>query len=121
MMAELLRAPPKEDDDLLADRPALGAARVARWRALCDSFPAPRDEIQAWAQRMAAQHKTPKLHVNSRPAEGYIVFVNWITALYVIRYGENEAYWPAALSDQDVGRALAWERGKIPANVQMPA
>jgi hypothetical protein len=120
-MAELLRKPPIEDNDLLVDRARLASARVARWRALLESFPAPRDEIQAWAQRMAAQHKTPMLHVNSRPAEGYIIFVNWVTALYVIRYGENEAYWPEELNDLDLGRALAWERGKIPANVQMPS
>jgi hypothetical protein len=120
-MAEILRKPPVEDDDLLRDRPLLGRARMARWAALRESFPAPRDEIQAWADRMDAKYQRAEVHVNSRPAEGYIVYVDWVTALYVIRYGENEAYWPAELTDQDVGRALAWERGKIPANVQMPA
>jgi hypothetical protein len=120
-MAELLREPPVEDGDLLNDRARLAGARVARWAALRESFPPPRDYIQAWAERMRANHQSPWVHVNSKPHEGYIVFVDWITALYVIRYGENEAYWPEELNDLDLGRALAWERGKIPANVQMPS
>lgn len=83
--------------------PIIATDRKARWKA----FLADHTElgaVTAWAERMA-QRFGPTVQVWATPK------LDWITALYIVRYGEAESYWPAQLSLDDLRRALDWERG----------
>lgn len=101
------RDDPDEPTHLLADRAQLKRVREARWAKLLKSFRPPK-ELLAWAERMTLLHGNDMVQI-------YQNEVPWITALYIIRYGENEAYWPATLSQEDLDRAIALERGSRPA------
>lgn len=100
-MLEAQREHPKEPHELLADRAELARVRAKRWSELLGTFTV-RDEILDWAERMAALYG-PEVRVWENR-------LGWIAAFYVARFGENEAYWPAELSDEEVARALQWEK-----------
>lgn len=107
--AVLQREPPEESHELLKDREQLAIVRKGRWLELLGSFKV-RKEIKQWAALMAAEYgKRVQVHEN---------VVDWVTALYIVRYGENEGYWPAELSDADVVRAHDWAKGKLPLGVK---
>jgi hypothetical protein len=109
-MAEKLRVDPVETPELQNDRELLAKMRARRWKALRASFPSVRADIADWAVRMEALHG-PRVKIWEN-------LVGWVTALYIARYGENEAYWPEELTDDDLTRALAWERGNLPQTVR---
>ena len=79
--------------------------REGRWSDLLKD----REEsggIRSWAQAMTARY-------------GPVVWVRghglpWITALYVVRYGESEHFWPAHLGPDDLARAGRWFSGATP-------
>lgn len=106
-----LRAMPRESVELLADREKLAKVRYERWLALRDEFPPVNPAMADWAERMEA-HYGPQVKIHEN-------IVDWITAFYVARYGENEAYWPEELDDNEVRRALAWEKGSVPLGVRL--
>lgn len=107
-----LRDHPVEPVHLLSDREQLASVRKDRWRKLLKSFDEPRTEILSWAEQMAAVHG-PEVIVWQNQ-------LDWVTALYVVRYGENEAYWPRQFSDHDVRRAIQWQtqQGALPKGVR---
>lgn len=108
--ARVHRAHPVEDVDLQADRPRLAQVRKGRWKKLRETFPEVSPEIAEWESHMKAAHgDTVQIHEN---------VTDYVTALYIARYGENEAYWPPSLSEHDVRRARAWARGKLPLGVR---
>lgn len=99
---------------------ALRADRVARWTALLEG----REEsggIRQWAADMAIQHMDIQRGVD-RQAEPTVWVHNtrlpWIMALYVVKYGEAEDFWPEGLSDDDLARARRWQTGDMPEGVR---
>ena len=83
---------------------AIADDRKERWAALRQA----RTElgpIVQWAERMAAKHG---LTVQVWRTAG----LDWLTALYIVRYGEAESHWPPQLTLDDLTRALQWERGQ---------
>jgi len=113
MGLQMLREAPAETPAQLADRVGLAMARRERWGALRASFAEPRDEVKEFAASMTATYGPAVRVWESMP-------LDWITALYVVRYGENEAYWPAQLTDDDVVRARQWasDPSKTPQGVR---
>jgi hypothetical protein len=97
----VLRELPEETHELLADRERLARVRLARWSALLGTFQV-RQDVLGWARRMAA--------LNGPRVQVWENTVGWVMALYIARYGENEAYWPETLTDEDWQRAQQWER-----------
>lgn len=91
-----------EEQHLLGDREQLKKVREARWKKRLASFPQPRAKILIWAEQMTAIHGNKKVRVWENE-------IDWIMALYIVRYGENEAYWPPNLSDRDIQRAFRWQ------------
>lgn len=105
MRTKPYRPTPIESPELQLDRRRLRIERLLRWTAFLAKYPA-RQEILDWTERMtAAQGPQVQVHENILP---------WPIALYVVRYGEAEGWWPAQLTDDDVRRALAWESGERP-------
>ncbi len=82
---------------------AIAQDRKERWAALL----ADREEsadIRTWASNMTKLHgATVRIHRTR---------LDWITALYVTRYGEAEDFWPTQLGPDDVVKALRWYRGE---------
>jgi len=111
MAAEMLREPPAESAELLSDVVELAIVRSRRWRALREEFPTPASPVLDWAQKMTIKHKRATVRVWNN-------ITDWVTALYIVRYGENEAYWPEQLSDDDVRRAERWLAGELPQGVR---
>jgi hypothetical protein len=111
MAAEMLREPPVESHELLSDVVELALVRARRWEALRATFPTVRSDVIDWAQKMTVKHKRATVRVWNN-------ITTWITALYIVRYGENEAYWPEELTNEDVKRAERWLAGELPQGVR---
>lgn len=88
---------------------AIQKDRRQRWKALLAGREEP-PEILRWAADMEIVHgqKAVKVWRNVLP---------WITALYVVRYGEAEDFWPARLGESDLAKARRWLSGSTPAGV----
>jgi len=85
---------------------AIATDRAARWAQLL----ADREEsgeARTWAATMAAQHRGQLVRVHRTT-------VPWIMALYVVRYGEAEDFWPAQLGADDMVKAHLWLGGPKP-------
>lgn len=83
---------------------AIASDRRERWGKLL----AERTElgpIIEWARRMAAKH-------GATITVWRTIGLDWITALYIVRYGEAESHWPPQLTLDDLTRARQWERGE---------
>jgi len=109
---ELALAAEHSPAGLDAQHAAIAADRAARWAALLDG----REElagIREWAAQMAARHgRSVGVWRNRLP---------WIAALYVVRYGESEHFWPHTLTDDDLRRARQWAMGDLPNGVRVLA
>lgn len=89
---------------------AIAADRASRWAKLLKGR-TELPQILDWANQMTALYG-PRVMVwrNRLP---------WITALYVVRYGEAEHFWPAQLTAGDLERAHGWAmRGDTPGAVR---
>ena len=94
---------------------AVGKDRAARWAKLLEGREESGD-IREWATQMSQLHSRA-----GNPVSVVRVFRNvlpWITALYVVRYGEAEDTWPTSLTSDDGHRARKWLRGDIPEGVK---
>lgn len=90
---------------------AVTSDRLTRWALLL----ADREEsatIRQWVGAMSAKYQSDTVRVWNSP-------VPWITALYIVRYGESEHYWPASLTPADERRAQRWLAGDIPLGVAL--
>ncbi len=88
---------------------AIAEDRAARWATLL----AGREEsaeIRAWAAQMAILFGRQTVKV-------WRTHVPWVAALYVVRYGEAEDFWPAQLGSDDLRKAHRWLRGETPRGV----
>ena len=66
--------------------------------------------LQEWAGFMAVRYgNAVKVHQTWHD--------NWLVALMIVRYGENEAVWPSTVTPQDLQRAQDWFSGKTPIGV----
>lgn len=83
---------------------AIAHDRRTRWAALLAGREESSD-IRTWATAMAALHGAS---VRIHRTRG----LDWITALYVVRYGEAEDYWPERLGPDDLIKAQRWYRGE---------
>ena len=109
-VAKAQRDPPDEPMNLLSDRKQLALVRQGRWKRLLEDFPPARRGILLWVEQMN-DVQGPRVQVWENT-------VDWLTALYIVRYGENEAFWPEQLSAADVDRARQWQLGDIPQGVK---
>lgn len=103
---EVALAARHQADGESAVRAAIQLDRAARWGELLGS----REEnagIREWAARMAEAKRNPLVQMRGHA-------MPWVTALYVVRYGESEHYWPAQLGEADLARATQWLLGKTP-------
>jgi hypothetical protein len=92
-----------EADGLDAQFAAIAADRAARWAVLLAGREESAD-LRGWAVQMTIVHGPQvRLHRNT---------LDWITALYVAKYGEAEDFWPPQLTDDDARRAGRWLRGE---------
>lgn len=93
---------------------AIRLDRANRWGELLKD----REElagIRSWAQAMTTRYRNAQVLVGGHA-------LPWITALYVVRYGESEHYWPAHLGADDLARASRWYFGATPIRVEyLPA
>jgi len=83
---------------------AVAEDRAARWAAILKD----REEsaaIRKWGADMAVVHRNPQVRIHRNT-------LDWITALYVARYGEAEDFWPPQLGPADVLKAGRWLRGQ---------
>lgn len=67
-------------------------------------------EIREWAGQMTIRHRNQYVRAHR-------TVLPWVTALYVVRYGEAEDYWPEALTADDARRARGWLLGTTPEGV----
>lgn len=65
--------------------------------------------IRDWAGRMS--------HRYGRLVKVWHNELDWISALYVVRWGEAVEHWPAQLTEKDIERAFRWEKGETPAAI----
>lgn len=95
-----------------AVRTVIQADRLDRWTTLLRA----REEragVRDWARRVTKRTGSATCLINGHE-------LPWICALYVVRYGESEHYWPAELGEADVARATRWEFGKLPRWFALP-
>jgi hypothetical protein len=88
---------------------AIRLDRSSRWTALLKG----REEsggIREWARLMTARFESPAVAIRGHR-------LSWVMALYVVRYGESEHYWPAQLDEADLARATRWYTGATPRDV----
>lgn len=88
---------------------AIAEDRAARWAALRAGLEESAD-ARSWAAKMTVLHGSPNVQIHRNR-------LDWITALYVVRYGEAEDYWPTSLTADDVRRADRWFLGDRPEGV----
>lgn len=73
--------------------------------------------ISDWAKKMEGKRGKRGAHL----ADNIVVVghlpCDYITALMVVRYGQNPDFWPPVFSPEDYERALGWEQGSIPGPV----
>lgn len=81
---------------------AIAKDRQERWAALLAGREESAD-VREWAAKMAVLHGSVRV---------YRTELDWITALYVTRYGESEDFWPAQLGPDDLIKAQRWYRGE---------
>ncbi len=60
-------------------------------------------EINAWAVAMEQKYG-PKAKV-------WMHDVDWVTALMIVRYGEDASQWPKEFTEEDAKRAMTWFTG----------
>jgi len=82
---------------------AIAQDRRERWAKLLEGREESAD-IRTWAASMATLYG-PMVRVHRSR-------LDWITALYVTRYGEAEDFWPAQLGPDDLRKAQRWLRGE---------
>ena len=95
-------------EGLEAQHAAIATDRAARWAALLDG----RDElagVREWAAQMTIAHGAEVQVWRTR--------LPWLAALYVVRYGEAEHFWPHLLTADDLRRARQWSAGELPNGV----
>lgn len=96
----------RSDDEILR---LINADRRARWASLVAGLSVP-DALKVWELEMSTRHRSATVQI-------WRNHVPWITALLIVRYGEAEYYWPEAFDAEDLTRAQAWARGKVPEGV----
>lgn len=87
----------------------ISADRIERWNAILLEIAIP-DEIHQWKDAMQKKHG-PAVVVHG-------MILGWINALFVVRYGQAEWFWPGALTADDLKRAQRWLAGEIPEGVR---
>lgn len=92
-------------EDLLTLRRAAYAEHV-------QAMPVP-PALAQWAAEMASTY-------GRRIKVWHNTYTSWLVALLVVRYGEALEAWPEQFSEADLARALAWQRGRVPAGVSLP-
>jgi hypothetical protein len=79
------------------------ALRADAYRRHIEKMDVP-ERLADWAQRMTKRYgPVVKVWRNRLP---------WLSALMVVRYGEDPIQWPPAFTDEDIDRADAWARGR---------
>lgn len=79
------------------------------YKLLCSKIPVPK-ELMEWSRYMQAKYgDTVKVHQS--------IYSNWLIVLLIVRYGENESYWPSSYSEADIQRAASWFHGNKPEGV----
>lgn len=65
-----------------------------------------------WAARMSVKY--------GEKVKVWHNVLDWVSALYVVRWGEAVEHWPDVLTEKDIQRAHDWEggRGSIPNGLQ---
>jgi len=61
-------------------------------------------ELAAWASAMEQKYGSK--------AKVWCHDCDYITALMIVRYGEDVSHWPEEFSNNDIDRALTWYQGK---------
>lgn len=83
---------------------AILADRAARWKEHVSASDV-RPEIVTWSATIVQRFgKKVRVHHN---------VVDWITALFIIRYGEAEYHWPMEFTDEDLQRATDLLGGRL--------
>ena len=89
-------------------------------------------DLLDWADHMAGRHgERVFVHrieiLEGRRLRAELFAFDWLTALMIVRWGQEASKWPQDFAAEDIQRALEWEKGlasggsfRVPGGVTYP-